>query len=68
MRWLGRMHLRGSRRPSLCSLRRGFLGFAIGFGGCLSIGDTLQMMTNFFGNFDGDRAGMSLFLGYAKTR
>lgn len=26
------------------------------------------MMTNSFGNFDGDRTGMSLFLGDPKTR
>ena len=58
----------GRRRPSRCSLGRRFLGFAVGFGGCLSIGDILQMMTNFFSNFDGDRAGMSFFLGYAETR
>ena len=58
----------GRRRPSRCSLVRRFLGFAVGFGGCLSIGDILQMMTNFFSNFDGDRAGMCFFLGYAETR
>ena len=66
MRCLGRVCAR--RRFSLCSLGRRFLGFAVGFGGCLSIGDTLQMMTNFFSNFDGDRAGMSFFLSYAETR
>jgi hypothetical protein len=60
--------MHGGRRPSLCSLGRRFPGFAIGFGGCLSIGDTLQMMTDFFSNLDGDRAGMSFFLGYAETR
>ena len=58
----------GRRRPSLSSLGRRFLGFAVGFGGCLGVGDTLQMMTNFFSNFDGDRAGMCFFLGYAETR
>lgn len=68
MRWLLRKHLRRSRRPSLGSLRRYLLGLTICFGGCLRIGDTLQMMTNPLGNFDGDRTGMSLLLGYPKTR
>jgi hypothetical protein len=68
MRCLWRMRVHRCRRPSLCGLGRCFLGFAIRFGGCLSIRDTLQMMTNFFSNFDGDRAGMSFFLGYAETR
>jgi hypothetical protein len=68
MRCLWRMRVHSCRRPSLCSLGRRFLGFAISFGGCLSIGDTLQMMTNLFSNFDGDRAGMSFLLGYAETR
>jgi hypothetical protein len=58
----------GGRRPSLRNLGRRFSGFAIGFSGSLSIGDTLQVMTNFFSNFLGDRAGMSFFLGYAETR
>lgn len=68
MRWLRGVHMRRSRRPSLCNLGRSFLGFAICFRGSLSVSNALQMMTNSFGNFDGDRAGMSFFLGYAETR
>ena len=65
---LRRLRVHRRRRPSLCRFGRRFLGFAIRFGGCLSVCDTFQMMTNFFSNFDGDRAGMSFFLGYAETR
>ncbi len=50
------------------SLGRCFLRGAFRIGSCLGVSDIFQMMADFFGSFDGDRTGVSLFLGYAKSR
>jgi hypothetical protein len=50
------------------SLGRCFLRGAFRIGSCLGVSDIFQMMADFFGSFDGDRTGVRLFFGYAKSR
>ena len=47
--------------------RRFLCGFLCG-GSRFGVGNTLQVMPDFFRNIDGDRAGMRFLFGYAKSR
>lgn len=55
-------------RLSLRGLRCGFLGFALGIGRGFRVGNALQMVTNFFCNFNSDGTGVRFLFRYAKTR
>ena len=51
-------------RRLCCRFFRDALGIGCGFG----VGYALQMMPDFFGDFDSDRTGVCLLFGYAKPR
>jgi len=53
---------------SECRLGCRFFRDALGFRGGFSVSNTLQMMPDFFRNFDGDRTGVRLLFRYAKSR
>jgi len=55
---------RGTARGRFC---RCFFRCALGFRGAFRIRYTLQVMLNFFRNIGGNRTGVGLLLGNAKT-